>query len=77
MGNTKSDATGQRLIEVLTRAYQAPFALQSGFARSSAFAIAVAASLGFITSQTSPRSTTFSNTWRITEAGLRHLEKSK
>lgn len=72
-----SDATGLRLTEVLLRAYQYGISLQSDYARSNSLYVAMGASLGYLTTRLSPRSTRCSNRWRITKEGLAYLERTK
>lgn len=63
------------LVGVLRHAYYAPFALQSNYARLNAFAVAVAASMGLITTRVHPRSRTYGFLWRPTVEGLKFMEK--
>lgn len=70
-----SDGIVKRLTEVVQQAYTRPFSLQSDFARSNAFFVAAAASLGYISTRTSPRSAHYGHLWRTTRAGLQFLEK--
>lgn len=74
---SKVDSEGivKRLTEVVQQAYTRPFSLQSDFARSNSFFVAAAASLGYISTRTSPRSVTYGHLWRTTRAGLQFLEK--
>lgn len=65
------ERTGQRLTEVLTRAYDFPFTIQSDFARSHADVVGVAASLGFLTTILPDGTPT--REWRVTPRGLRFL----
>lgn len=75
MANTSSDIIGQRLTEVIARAYKMPFSLQCDFARTNSFFVAAASSLGYITTQVSPRSHHYGHVWRATRDGLKYLEK--
>lgn len=75
MGSTNSDTIGQRLTDVVQRAYSQPFSLQSDFARVNAFFVAAASSLGYITTRVAPRSLHYGHLWRATKEGLRYLEK--
>lgn len=52
---------------VVVECYMSPVSIQSNFARSRAFEVGVAASLGFITTET-PEG--FSRAWRATPAGI-------
>ena len=74
---SRVDAEGitKRLTEVVQQAYTRPFSLQSDFARSNSFFVAAAASLGYITTRTGPRSSLYGHLWRTTRAGLQYLEK--
>jgi len=74
---SKVDSVGivQRITEVVQQAYTRPFSLQSDFARSNSFFVAAAASLGYITTRTGPRSPLYGHLWRTTKAGLQFLEK--
>ena len=75
--SSKVDSEGiiKRLTAVVQQAYTKPFSLQSDYARSNAFFVAAAASLGYISTRTSPRSTHYGHLWRTTRAGLQFLEK--
>lgn len=73
--STSSEEIARRLTEVIQRAYTQPFSLQSDFSRRNAFYVAAAASLGYITTRTSPRSFSYGHLWRTTKAGLHYLEK--
>lgn len=64
--------TGPTLTDVLQRAWQKPFAVQSNFARENAGVVGVAASEGLITTKIAAG--LFSRQWTITIAGLRYLE---
>lgn len=56
-------------------AYRRGITLQCDYARSNAHWVAAAASLGYITTRRSPCSSIFEPVWRITRAGLAHLER--
>lgn len=62
----------EELIDVLTEAWKRGFTVQSNFAREQAEVVAMAASLGFITTRVMP--TVFSRNWQITSIGLSWLE---
>lgn len=70
-----SEGITKRLTAVVQQAYTKPFSLQSDFARSNSFFVAAAASLGYITTRTGPRSSLYGHLWRTTRAGLQFLEK--
>lgn len=63
-----------RLIDVLREAYRAPFATKGNFARYFADEVAMAASMGCITTRESPRAVTFNGHWRLTEYGMKMLQ---
>lgn len=75
MGNPSSEELGLRLTEVLERAYKQPFTLQSDYARQHIAAVGAAASLGLLTTQTSPAIKSFGNRWRVTGEGLKFIEQ--
>lgn len=56
-------------------AYEYPFRLKSDFARARTPDVAMAASLGLITTRLSPDSDCFTNEWRVTPAGLYALAR--
>lgn len=56
---------------VVNECYASPQSVQSNFARSLAFELGVAASMGLITTETNEG---FSRQWRPTSAGLAWLE---
>ena len=60
------------MARVLLRAYSSPFTVQSDFAREEAFGVALAASMGFISTVIGGMA---SRHWRITESGLRYYEQ--
>src|SRR5215469_15352966 len=64
----KSGAHGQKLIEVLERCWRFRVSLQSDYFRANAVHIAMAASLGLITTKVGKE--TFANSWHITKEGL-------
>ena len=70
--NTRSDVTGQRLIDVLNRAWQGGFRVSSSFARNYAPEVAAAASRGYITTETEPME--YGKDWYITYSGLCYLK---
>jgi hypothetical protein len=70
-----SEGLDKRLLEVVQQAYTCPFSLQSDFARSNAFFVAAASSLGYITTRTAPRSLHYGHLWRTTASGLTFLSK--
>lgn len=75
MDSIKSDPLGQRLIRVLERAWSSPFTTKSDFAKAEADWVAIAASLGFITTyQPSGR---FGRIWRVTPRGASFLFTEK
>ena len=57
---------------VVSEAYEGGFAVQSNFSRIYALEVALAASLGWITT-VDPTGQTYSRVWRITVAGLTAL----
>lgn len=73
--SSSSSEIGKRLTEVVQQAYSKPFSLQSDFARSNSFYVAAAASLGYITTRTSPKTYHYGPLWRTTKAGLHFLER--
>lgn len=64
-------------MEVIRHAYQAPVSLQSNFARLHAYELAVAASLGYLTTRVHPHSRNYGHLWRPTVDGLKYLEQTK
>lgn len=83
LANTEPVTTGQKLtdiLEVLTDlrlvVYEArlrPFTTQSDFARGSALAVALAASLGYISTLQDSRN--FGNRWMITNRGMKFMDR--
>lgn len=67
----KWEATGQKLTDVVNKAYIDGFKVQSNFARENAVFVAQAASLYYITTRRPDNY--FDNTWRITSLGLGYL----
>jgi hypothetical protein len=63
------------LTATLSAAWRGGFSVKSNFAREHAEAIAAAACLRLITTQSVPRGVTFGRTWLITAKGLSHLSK--
>jgi hypothetical protein len=63
------------LTATLNAAWRGGFSVKSNFAREHAEAIAAAACLGLITTQSIPRGAAFGRTWLITAKGLSHLSK--
>ena len=63
------------LTTTLSAAWRRGFSVKSNFAREHAQAIAAAACLGLITTQSLPRGDTFGRTWLITAKGLSQLSK--
>jgi hypothetical protein len=61
------------LVEVVSQAYETGFATSSNFAREKASEVAMAASLGFITTRISTN--LYGRMWRPTIAGLRFLNE--
>lgn len=61
------DAVGPRLIDVVERAWERGFTLDSDFARNHRNEVAAAASLGFITTKT-PQG--WSRRWLVTPRGI-------
>ena len=72
VANTKSAPLGERLTDVLSRAWYQGFTTSSDFAREYAAHVAMAASSGLITTETEPDF--YGKTWRITQEGLRQLD---
>lgn len=72
--STKWEATGQRLIDVVNKAYLEGFTTSSNFARENAVFVAQAASLYYIT--TRRPDDFFDNTWRVTSLGLGYLQEN-
>jgi hypothetical protein len=64
----------KRIVTVVKRAHEAPFALKSNFAREYAIEVAAAASLGWISTINYGPSIIYSNRWSVTRAGLKRLE---
>lgn len=73
--SSSTEALTKRLELVIQQAYTKPFSLQSDFARSHAFFVAAAASMGLITTRTAPKQGLFGHLWRATKQGLSFLEK--
>lgn len=71
MEKVKLETTGQKLIDVLVRAWKHPFTIKSNFAKAEAGPVGEACQLGFIT--TADEMGCFTNEWRITPTGLHHL----
>ena len=69
----KSEAHGQRLTNVLKKAWVDGIWLQSDLARSHSFEVALASSEGLITSK--GLNGTYWNRWLITERGMAWLNK--
>jgi len=69
-----TEGLNKKLTEVIQQAYTKPFSLQSDFARTHAFFVASAASLGYITTRTGPRSFHYGHLWRTTRTGLIFLD---
>lgn len=82
MVNTKWEQLGLTLIDdvlhVLLRCHDDPPTVKSDFARSNAPEVAMAASLGLITTKLHDPHlfTQFGNEWRLTTRGLHILEKA-
>ena len=72
--NTALAVAGPRLTEVLLKAYDKPFAVQSDFARSYSGEVAAAASTGLITSLVPEGIPT--REWRVTPRGLGIIHKN-
>ena len=62
-----------RLHILLQSIYIKPMAIQSNTARRDADVVAMAASMGLITTQITPG--TFGRDWRVTSEGLTHLNE--
>lgn len=62
-----------RLSTLLQSIYERPLAIQSNRARRDADVVAMAASMGLITTQITPG--TFGRDWRVTTEGLTHLNE--
>lgn len=71
---TLSEETGQKLTDVLLRAWSSPFSVSSAMARSHAAEIALAASAGLITTEV--KHGEFGRSWRITARGIDHYRSS-
>lgn len=71
MVSIRLERTGQRLISILSTAWQSPFTTKANIAREYADEIAAAASLGYLTTQQDQ--THFGRTWLITSLGLNKL----
>lgn len=71
--NTRSVELGPKLTEVLQLAYDKGFTTSSVVAREHAAHIAMAASMGLISTQINED--TYGNRWRITVSGLKYLSK--
>ena len=79
MGPTKLETTGPKLTDeleglvamVVTECYMGPVSIQSNFARSYAFELGVAASLGFISTETPDG---YTRAWRATTAGITFVQ---
>lgn len=65
------ETTGLKLTDLLWHIYDNPIKVQSDYARAHASYIAMAASLGYITSEIKGH---FTREWRITSDGLLHLD---
>lgn len=63
----------ENVNEILLKAYRDGFKVQSDFARSHSQEVAMLASLGYLSTREGYQQ--FGRTWRITELGLRTLEK--
>lgn len=63
------------LRELLQSIYERPMTIQSDTARAQAAVVAMAASLGLITTQLSPHK--FGRAWRITNRGLLLLNEDE
>lgn len=77
MVTPRSDAAGLTptdldLIPVLHSAWSSSFTTKSDFAREHANAVAAAASQGWLTTY-DPHHRAYTNSWRITPAGLKEL----
>jgi hypothetical protein len=59
------------LNELLNKAWTDPFALKGNFARENAYEVAMAASLGLITTRLTDD--TFGGRWCVTQRGLNHI----
>jgi hypothetical protein len=73
--NTKLDATGKKLTEVLEQSWAGGFSIQSDFARTHAPYVALAASEGFITTIISKER--FGRIWRLTPEGSKKLYENR
>jgi len=71
MGNIRSEPIGQRLIDVLNRAWMNPPMTKSDFVREYADEIAAASSMGLIT--TKKFEAVYGRIWLITVSGLEFL----
>ena len=61
-------------LEVLEKIYERPQKIQSDFCRYRGWEIGALASLGFITTMFPDGA--FTRVWRVTSAGLKHLEEA-
>lgn len=69
----RSSTIDKRLFSVVLEAYKRSFSLQSDYARSEAELVAMAASMGLIS--TKVHNNVYSRDWRPTARGLLWLEK--
>ncbi len=72
--STKWEPTGQKLIDVINKAYLDGFKVSSNFAREYAVFVAQAASMYYITTRRPDNY--FDNTWRITSLGIGYLQEN-
>jgi hypothetical protein len=66
-------STEKALLAVLNRIYRAPIALKGDYSRKFTREIAMAASLGLVTTRVIGN--TFGNHWRVTGKGLRLINE--
>ena len=71
---TRLTPIDKRLSEVMVESYRKNFSLQSDFFRANAPYVAMAASLGYLTTRV--YGDVYSSEWRPTSKGLRWLEKT-
>jgi hypothetical protein len=72
---TLPEADSKELREAVEHCWRYGIAVQGRYFREHAVAVAIAASLGLISTQEDKN--TFSHTWRVTGKGLRYLTEMK
>ncbi len=73
-GDTSDTSYSSGLYEVVSQAWAGGFTVSSDFARSEAGWVAMAATLGFITTRISPGE--YGRTWYATKAGIGYLDSN-